>query len=135
MKFLKDPKDTPAPTKIETREERIERKKREKAEKAAYIREQGIALWDPHNNAKGTADPYKTLFVARVNSDTSESKLRREFEVYGPIRSVSFFCFDSLSYYNILILQIHMVRDKISRKPKGYAFIEYENEKDMHGKY
>lgn len=42
--LFQDPKDTPPPIKIETREERIERKKREKQEKAAYIREQGIAL-------------------------------------------------------------------------------------------
>ncbi len=42
--ILKDPKDTPPPTKIETREERLERKKREKQEQAAYIKEQGIAL-------------------------------------------------------------------------------------------
>lgn len=41
---LQDPKDTPPPVKIETREERLERKKREKLEQAAYIKEQGIAL-------------------------------------------------------------------------------------------
>jgi RNA recognition motif-containing protein len=27
-----------------------------------------------------------------------------------------------------------MVIDKSSSKPKGYAFIEYEHERDMHGK-
>ena len=42
--MFKDPKDTPPPIKIETREERLERKQREKMERAAYIREQGIAL-------------------------------------------------------------------------------------------
>lgn len=42
--LFQDPKDTPLPLKIETKEERIERKKREKAEKSAYIKEQGIAL-------------------------------------------------------------------------------------------
>ena len=42
--LVQDPKDTPAPIMIETREQRLERKKREKAEQAAYKLEQGIAL-------------------------------------------------------------------------------------------
>lgn len=42
--LMQDPKETPAPLKIESREERLERKKREKAEQAAYKLEQGIAL-------------------------------------------------------------------------------------------
>ncbi|KAH7969227.1 hypothetical protein HPB52_016139 [Rhipicephalus sanguineus] len=61
-----DPKDTPPPTRVETREERIERKRREKAEQVAYKLEQDIALWDPYNNSSGTLDPFKTLFVARI---------------------------------------------------------------------
>lgn len=55
-----------------------------------YKLEQEIALWDPHNNESGTADPYKSLFVSRINYDTSESKLRREFEIYGPIKKVRY---------------------------------------------
>lgn len=27
-----------------------------------------------------------------------------------------------------------MVQDKIKGKPRGYAFIEFEHERDMHGK-
>lgn len=54
-----------------------------------YKLEQEIALWDPHNNENATSDPYKSLFVSRINYDTSESKLRREFEIYGPIKKVS----------------------------------------------
>ncbi|XP_046910131.2 small ribonucleoprotein particle U1 subunit 70K isoform X2 [Dermatophagoides farinae] len=117
LHLFEDPKDTPPAVKIETREERLERKQREKLERAAYIREQGIALWDPSNNQYATNDPYKTLFVARINSDTSESRLRKEFEVYGPIKKVM------------------LIHDKISGKPRGYAFIEFENERDMHSAY
>ncbi|CAF5154596.1 unnamed protein product, partial [Rotaria sp. Silwood1] len=62
---------------------------REKAEKAALQLEENLASWDPNNNEASTTDPYKTLFVARLNYDTSETKLRREFEVYGKIKSVS----------------------------------------------
>lgn len=111
--IIQDPKDTPPPVKIETREERYLRKKKEKAERAAFKKEQGIALWDPHHISTATSDPYKTLFVARINYDTSESKLRREFEAYGPIKKVV------------------IVMDKVTGKPRGYAFIEYKHERDM----
>ncbi|KFM81237.1 U1 small nuclear ribonucleoprotein, partial [Stegodyphus mimosarum] len=114
---FEDPKNTPPPLRIETREERQERKRKEKAEQVAYKLEQDIALWSPAANPAATTDPYKTLFVARVNYDTSESKLRREFEVYGHIK------------------KIVIVHDKNTGKPRGYAFIEYERERDMHSAY
>ncbi|KAK3727686.1 hypothetical protein RRG08_032645 [Elysia crispata] len=48
------------------------------------------------------------------NYDTSESKLRREFEVYGAVKKIS------------------VINDRNTGKPRGYAFIEYEHERDMH---
>jgi len=114
---FEDPKDTPPPTRVETRDERLERKRREKAEQMQYKLEQEIAIWDPTNNESGTSDPYKTLFVSRVNYDSSESKLRREFEIYGPIK------------------KIVMTHNLKTGKPRGYAFIEYEHERDMHSAY
>ncbi|KAG6464957.1 U1 small nuclear ribonucleoprotein 70 kDa [Manduca sexta] len=117
LNCFEHPSETPPPTRVETREERLERRRRERAEQTAYKLEQEIALWDPTANPKATADPFKTLFVARVNYDTSESKLRREFEGYGSIK------------------KIHMVFNKESGKPRGYAFIEYERERDMHSAY
>ena len=39
-------------------------------------------LFLTHRNA------YHTLFVARISFDTTEKKLRREFEQYGPVRTV-----------------------------------------------
>lgn len=27
-----------------------------------------------------------------------------------------------------------MIHDRVTGKPRGYAFIEYEHERDMHGK-
>lgn len=94
----------------------MERKKRDKEEQVAYKLEQQIALWDPNSNEEGTGDPFKTLFVGRINYYTSESKIRREFESYGTIKS------------------IRLVHEKDSGKPRGYCFIEYEHERDMHGK-
>merc|ERR1712241_1130590 len=56
-------------------------------------------------------------FVSRINFYTSESKLKREFETYGPIK------------------QIKMISDQKTGKPRGYCFIEFEQEKDMHSAY
>ncbi|CAF3875739.1 unnamed protein product [Adineta steineri] len=117
MNTFEESYETPPPTRIETKEEKIARKAREKMEKAALQLEQDVTLWDPNTNDKATTDPYKTLFIARLNYDTSESKLRREFEVYGKIKS------------------INLVHDVQTGKPRGYAFIEYEKEADMHAAY
>ena len=114
---FEDPKETPPPTRVETREERVERRRRERAEQVAYKLEQQIAVWDPNSQSNTTADPFKTLFVARINYDTSESKLRREFEIYGPIK------------------KIVLIHNTLNGKPRGYAFIEYEHERDMHSAY
>ncbi|XP_037711062.1 U1 small nuclear ribonucleoprotein 70 kDa [Drosophila subpulchrella] len=117
MADFEDPKDTPLPKTVETRQERLERRRREKAEQVAYKLEREIALWDPTEIKNATEDPFRTLFIARINYDTSESKLRREFEFYGPIK------------------KIVLIHDQESGKPKGYAFIEYEHERDMHAAY
>lgn len=68
IRIIQDPKDTPPPTRVETREERLERRRREKAEQVAYKLEQQIALWDPASAPNSTSDPFKTLFVARIVS-------------------------------------------------------------------
>uniref|UniRef100_A0A7G3AWW5 U1 small nuclear ribonucleoprotein 70 kDa n=1 Tax=Lutzomyia longipalpis TaxID=7200 RepID=A0A7G3AWW5_LUTLO len=117
LQFFEDPKDTPPPTRVETREERMERRRREKAEQVAYKLEREIAIWDPHQVQHATEDPFRTLFVSRINYDTSESKLRREFEMYGPIK------------------KIILIHNSENGKPRGYAFIEYEHERDMHSAY
>ncbi|XP_051905544.1 U1 small nuclear ribonucleoprotein 70 kDa isoform X2 [Hippocampus zosterae] len=117
LKAYHDPRDAPPPTRAETRDERLERKRREKIERRQTVVETELKLWDPHNDPNAQGDAFKTLFVARVNYDTTESKLRREFEVYGPIK------------------RIYIVYNKRTGKPRGYAFIEYEHERDMHSAY
>lgn len=64
--ILQDPKDTPPPTRVETKEERLERRRREKAEQVTYKLEREIAIWDPNSLPNATEDPFKTLFVARI---------------------------------------------------------------------
>ncbi|KAF1741028.1 hypothetical protein MXB_2047, partial [Myxobolus squamalis] len=51
---------------------------------------------------------------ARFIYETTESRLKREFEIYGPIK------------------QIYVIKNKFTGVPRGYAFIEYEHTRDMH---
>merc|ERR1711879_479971 len=64
----------------------------------------------------GSGDPFKTLFVARISYDTTEKKMKREFEVFGSIKKV------------------RIVYDQ-KGKPRGYAFIEFEHERDLKNAY
>ena len=52
-----------------------------------------------------TEDAYKTLFVARISHETTEHKLRREFEHFGPLKTV------------------RLVQDR-NGECRGYAFLE-----------
>lgn len=72
-----------------------------------------IFLGDPKGNANATGDPFKTLCVGRLPYGISEEKLRREFERYGPVAAVK------------------LVTHKDTGAPRGYAFVEFEREKDM----
>jgi len=55
----------------------------------------------------------QTLFVGRLSYDVSESKLRREFEAYGPVKS------------------LRIVHDAVTDKPRGYAFVEFHSGRDL----
>ena len=61
---------------------REEEKKRQKVEEL----EAGIAAYKPIEDAG--SDAFKTLFVARLPYDVTESRVRREFERFGPVKSV-----------------------------------------------
>lgn len=54
---FEDPKDTPPPTRVETREERLERRRRERAEQVAYKLEQEIALCKYFNSHSVIGSP------------------------------------------------------------------------------
>ncbi|XVF59606.1 hypothetical protein PTKIN_Ptkin07bG0289400 [Pterospermum kingtungense] len=93
---------------------RIHKLKLEKGvEKAA----EELKNYDPNNDPNISGDPYKTLFVARLNYETSESRIKREFESYGPIK------------------RVRLIADKSTNKPRGYAFIEYTHTRDMKAAY
>ncbi|ETN18573.1 hypothetical protein PPTG_04140 [Phytophthora nicotianae INRA-310] len=75
------------------------------------------AKYDATKDPQIQGDPYATLFVARLSFDTTESTIRDFFSNYGPIR------------------RLRLVRDKKTDKSKGYAFIEFEHERDFERAY
>ncbi|XP_027886703.1 U11/U12 small nuclear ribonucleoprotein 35 kDa protein [Xiphophorus couchianus] len=67
------------------------------------------ARYKPNKGVVG--DPLLTLFVARLNPQTTEDKLQTVFSKYGDIR------------------RLRLVRDIVTGFSKGYAFIEYKEER------
>ena len=62
-------------------------------------------------------DQYRTIFVGRLSYETTEERLRREFDgVFGDVVSV------------------HIVRDKAG-KSRGYGFVEFSDDHEADGKY
>mmetsp|Transcript_48652 Transcript_48652/g.126885 ORF Transcript_48652/g.126885 Transcript_48652/m.126885 type:complete len:320 (+) Transcript_48652:98-1057(+) len=100
----------------ETPLQRKARRQREKLERHREELKEAAANYDPHKDENAVGDPFKTLFVARISYDTTEKKLKREFEVFGVIKKA------------------RMVYDQ-KGKPRGYAFIEYEHERDVKNAY
>ncbi|PKK25996.1 small nuclear ribonucleoprotein 35kDa (U11/U12) [Columba livia] len=70
-----------------------------------------LARYVPNKGVTG--DPHLTLFVARLNLQTTEEKLKEAFSRYGDIR------------------KIRLVRDLVTGFSKGYAFIEYKEERAL----
>ena len=91
---------------------------------AAKLRAQS-ETYDPKTdvNIPKDTDPYKTLFVGRLAYDADEDALRREFETFGDVRTVT----------------IPVVRnarknaddENETTRHCGYAFVEYAREDDM----
>lgn len=79
--------------------------------------EASSAAYDPKLDPNTSAsDPYKTLFVSRLDYATTEAELRAEFGKHGPIKSTN------------------LVKDR-EGKSRGYAFVEYEHAGDMKTAY
>lgn len=72
--------------------------------------------YHPTENDTISSDPYKTLFVGRLAYETTERTLRRVFEDWGPLKDVK------------------IIQDREGRS-RGYAFIEYEHERDLKDAY
>ncbi|XP_074467979.1 U11/U12 small nuclear ribonucleoprotein 35 kDa protein [Sebastes fasciatus] len=69
------------------------------------------ARYKPNKGVVG--DPLLTLFVYRLNPQTTEDKLHQVFSKYGDIQ------------------RLRLVRDIVTGFSKGYAFIEYKEERSV----
>ncbi|KAG7252878.1 hypothetical protein CRUP_002124 [Coryphaenoides rupestris] len=69
------------------------------------------ARYKPNKGVVG--DPLLTLYVARLNPETSEERLRDVFSKYGPIQ------------------RLRLVRDTVTGFSKRYAFVEYKEERSI----
>lgn len=69
---------------------------------------------------------YNTLFVGRLAYETTERKLLREFEVFGPIKDLK-----------LIFNNAHKTKTSSTNTSNscGMAFIEYEHEEDMKRAY
>ncbi|KAJ1419037.1 U1 small nuclear ribonucleoprotein of 70kDa N-terminal [Sesbania bispinosa] len=112
-----DPEYAPPVQKAETPAEKRARIHKLRLEKGAAKAAEELEKYDPHNDPNVSGDPYKTLFVAKLSYETTESRIKREFESYGPIK------------------RVRLVTDKETNKPRGYAFIEYLHTRDMKAAY
>ncbi|XP_014520848.1 U1 small nuclear ribonucleoprotein 70 kDa [Vigna radiata var. radiata] len=112
-----DPEYAPPVPETETPAQKRARIHKLRLEKGAAKAAEELEKYDPHNDPNVSGDPYKTLFVAKLSYETTESRIKREFESYGPIK------------------RVRLVADKETNKPKGYAFIEFLHTRDMKAAY
>ncbi|KMS95540.1 hypothetical protein BVRB_007240 [Beta vulgaris subsp. vulgaris] len=74
-------------------------------------------LYDPFGDPKVTGDPYSTLFVGHLSRSTTEDTLLKAMSRYGRVKN------------------LRIVRDIVTGASRGYAFVEYESEKEMRRAY
>ncbi|GME78974.1 unnamed protein product [Ambrosiozyma monospora] len=95
-------KPTAEPTKPQTQDAN---------EANAKLRRQLIE-WNPEKDPQITGDPYKTVFIGRLDYNIDEIELNKKFSMFGEVEHV------------------RVVRDKTSQKSKGYAFAVYKNKQE-----
>ncbi|KAK9287717.1 hypothetical protein L1049_016156 [Liquidambar formosana] len=74
-------------------------------------------LYDPFGDPKVIGDPYCTVFVGRLSHLTNEDTLRKAMSKYGRVKN------------------LRLVRHIVTGASCGYAFIEYETEREMRRAY
>uniref|UniRef100_A0A7C9E3A3 RRM domain-containing protein n=1 Tax=Opuntia streptacantha TaxID=393608 RepID=A0A7C9E3A3_OPUST len=74
-------------------------------------------LYDPFGDPKVIGDPYCTLFVGRLSRFTTEDTLRKAMSKYGRVKN------------------LRLVRDIVTGASRGYAFVEFETEREMRRAY
>jgi U1 small nuclear ribonucleoprotein len=94
-------------------------------------------LYKPSEDPTITADPFRTLFIARLSFDTVKDDLIREFERFGPVDRVKIVYNKGPTESEMLAKGVD--RNKIAKKKRsgasqGYGFVMFKREDDMKGK-
>ncbi|GMP54893.1 hypothetical protein CsSME_00019904 [Camellia sinensis var. sinensis] len=74
-------------------------------------------LYDPFGDPKLIGDPYCTIFVGRLSHLTTEQTLRKAMSKYGKVKN------------------LRLVRHIVTGASCGYAFVEFETEREMRHAY
>lgn len=74
-------------------------------------------LYDPFGDPKVIGDPYCTLFVGHLSHATTEDILHQAMSRYGRVKN------------------LRLVRDIVTGASRGYAFVEFETEREMRRAY
>ncbi|KAH9300799.1 hypothetical protein KI387_012382, partial [Taxus chinensis] len=74
-------------------------------------------LYDPTGDPKVIGDPYCTVFVGHLSRTTTEESLEKEMSKYGQVKN------------------LRLVRHIVTGASRGYAFVEYETDKEMRHAY
>ncbi|KAJ8428703.1 hypothetical protein Cgig2_018483 [Carnegiea gigantea] len=74
-------------------------------------------LYDPFGDPKVIGDPYCTLFVGHLSHATTEDTLHQDMSRYGRVKN------------------LRLVRDIVTGASRGYAFVEFETEREMRRAY
>ncbi|CAM0952389.1 unnamed protein product [Alopecurus aequalis] len=74
-------------------------------------------LYDPFGDPKAAGDPYCTVFVGHLSRLTDDETVRKAMGKYGKVKSM------------------RLVRDIVTGASRGYAFVEYETDREMRRAY
>lgn len=74
-------------------------------------------LYDPFGDPKAIGDPYSTLFVGHLSHLTTEHTLQKEMNKYGKVKN------------------LRIVRHIVTGASRGYAFVEFETDREMRRAY
>ncbi|MQL94204.1 hypothetical protein Taro_026850 [Colocasia esculenta] len=76
-----------------------------------------LRAYDPFGDPKVIGDPYCTVFVGRLSCFTDEETLKKAMSRYGRVKN------------------LRLVRHIVTGASRGYAFVEYETEREMRRAY
>ncbi|KAJ7325376.1 hypothetical protein OS493_029927 [Desmophyllum pertusum] len=108
----------------------IKRKRQPKKKEEDKINSSRNKLrYDPSNDEKIKGDPHRTVFIARLDFNTTEETL---FEMFDSESDLKMKAFTRILLYRYgSIEKLRLVKDVKTGKSKGYAFVEFSDESEV----